>query len=1277
MQVRTFNVRGVRKTPPSVPNAGGSSTNVHQWIKSQRTDILSLTELQLNDDYLQQNTRDLERLERAMGAHSARWSKHCCVLLSNPNLEFISTSIHLDGRVITTTIHCALTNLRWDICTIYGPAPKDQRVDFFRSLILLPFFTSPPLNFILMGDLNIRPHKFVKYMGFNDWITSRTSNCMSAGSDPPLSTFLSTSHGTYATLDYIFASPSLARLISSPQYYFSACSDHDMIGVIFSPLPSSPIGKGTWRLNVRHLNDTNFRSGLDQALDKCAYQLQTCFHGLSKQEQWDRVKKKIKQYCISASIASTANKKELSEQYEADRRRLKGIAESTSSTEAEKKDALEALPRCEEMLDIFTREKLEGMALRAGVRWQEEGERNTHFFFNSLKQKLRKRHIPGLLDPTTGLLSETPEDMIQTATDFYSWLYTPDPSDQQATDQLLCHLTSITPLQQQDNEGLLAPLDEDTLDRMLKHTPKFRSPGKDGLPFELYPILLAHSDIRALFLSVVNDALAHGLFPTTWLETIMILLFKKGDASLLANWRPLSLINSDAKLFTKLLTNRLRPLLPQLIHPGQTGFMKGRFIADNGLVLSTVMDHCRVEGGQQIGVMLDFEKAYDRVNPDYLAAVLSKMGFAPRFIQTIKALFFQTQIHLNINGHIASGFTQGRGLRQGDPLSPLLFNIALEPLLQTLMHDPRLQGISSLTVLKIILMAYADDVLLFLNNKKEWQCVQQVLQLYKAASNGNINFHKTTAFPLTTQHDKELEADLRGASLQWHDNTSAEPLIYLGYPVPICTSHINKYLDNLLQKITSSVKIHSQRYLSVLGKAILVNSLLLSRLWHALWVVSPPVTWFKEVVKVLKKFVLPNKPAPTWQLMCSPKDQGGLGIIDPATQATVFQLRHVQNMLSDSPSFGRRVVLAAMQKHTNAPSPFSAFLDPQCYLSPRSRTIKIHDRRISTVRHVLQAFARLPKVTWDCSQLGASIPPVELLLASPLDWWLQERSPTTGRFSPITNLFGLWTNDFLCIEARELTVVDSPPVTGPRSIGFKRLYREINEGTVRFRPSFFAANRAIGIVHTSLTVNAILRSIELDLPNSKWTLFEQATTRQLRQHLLPVSTDRTSSSRSDWMSFWRAKIHASSRNTWWRYFHHALPCAVVRYERWHVATTPACPDCQAPRDDFLHYMILCPKKRVAWELLLFQYTTHTSWTEENLQKILLPSSPLLNSVIPASYLITPHQLISAGLQGVVTYNNVAYRDNTFLPSETIYKIMANSAKKYRSYNSYIRNTLNE
>ena len=122
MQICTFNVRGVRKIPPSSASGiGGSAANVRQWIKLQRTDILSLTELQLDDSALNDSGL-LARLERAMGARSAQWSKHCCVLLTNPNLEFISSTTYLDGRVIIATVHCTFTDLQWDLCTIYAPA---------------------------------------------------------------------------------------------------------------------------------------------------------------------------------------------------------------------------------------------------------------------------------------------------------------------------------------------------------------------------------------------------------------------------------------------------------------------------------------------------------------------------------------------------------------------------------------------------------------------------------------------------------------------------------------------------------------------------------------------------------------------------------------------------------------------------------------------------------------------------------------------------------------------------------------------------------------------------------------------------------------------------------------------------------------------------------------------------------------------------------------------------------------------------------------------------
>ena len=570
-------------------------------------------------------------------------------------------------------------------------------------------------------------------------------------------------------------------------------------------------------------------------------------------------------------------------------------------------------------------------------------------------------------------------------------------------------------------------------------------------------------------------------------------------------------------------------------------------------------------------------------------------------------------------------------------------------------------------------MAYADDVLLFLNNKQEWLRIKVILGIYHAASNSKINYNKTTGFPLTNNHNTEMKNALQDSQVQWHDGESPDPLIYLGYPVPICQEHINTYLDILLAKIQSSANILSQRFLSVLGKSVIVNSVILSRLWHALWVVVPPAEWFQKVVRVVKKFVLPNNPAPSWQLMCSPKDKGGLGLINPSTQSSIFQLRHAQNMLSDSPSFGRQILLAATQKYTLAHSPFSAFLNPQCYTKPRPRMVRLSFHHISTIYNVLKAFSNLPNVPWNVHQLGSSMPPAELLLAAPIEWWLEIRSPTSRRFikAPSKYTYGLWTSEILCIKNGELAPVDPLPVTGPRSAEFKKLDYRVGRKTVRYNTTLMQSNRDTGIAHPTMPLNAIIRAMELPVPGFKRIPFERMSTKQLRLFLFPPAEDRSAAKPKHWLSFWRAKIHPSARNLWWRFLHHALPCAVVRCERWKTEDTPACPDCKAPKEDFLHYMVLCPKKRKAWEDLLAHYTDRISWSDQELEQLLRPDCSSLHGLIPATHKILPHQLVAAALQGIWSYNLQVYLEDTFLPSEAIFNIMATSAKKYCIHNGHI------
>ena len=172
---------------------------------------------------------------------------------------------------------------------------------------------------------------------------------------------------------------------------------------------------------------------------------------------------------------------------------------------------------------------------------------------------------------------------------FYTKLYTPDPIEETAIDSLLYNVPPNVTLVSTQRSALVASLVMNDVVELINHSPLSKSPGIDGIPFEVYKYLLnASADFSALLLRVMQEAM-DGEFPSSWKKTRMVLLFKKGDPELLQNWRPLSLINCDAKLFTKLIANRFNTVLPSLINPYQTGFMPSRLISDNGWLNSSLI----------------------------------------------------------------------------------------------------------------------------------------------------------------------------------------------------------------------------------------------------------------------------------------------------------------------------------------------------------------------------------------------------------------------------------------------------------------------------------------------------------------------------------------------------------------------------------------------------------------------------------------------------------------------------------------------------------------
>jgi hypothetical protein len=251
-----------------------------------------------------------------------------------------------------------------------------------------------------------------------------------------------------------------------------------------------------------------------------------------------------------------------------------------------------------------------------------------------------KKTIPSLLHPTTKVEAHSPAELDSAVSTFYRELYTTQPISTPDVEQLISTILPEDRISISVHDRLQRPFTMSEISEGTNRCPNKSSPGKDGLPYEILSLLLTRVATAQLALQIYNDALQLAIFPASWCSTCVCLLPKKGDLKELRNWRPISLINTDAKVFTRLLNARLMPQFANKISRQQLGFMPNRFIAEHGLQLSTIKMIAQHQKSQSIALMLDQEKAYDRIHPEYLASTMKQFGIPHTLIQSIITLFF-------------------------------------------------------------------------------------------------------------------------------------------------------------------------------------------------------------------------------------------------------------------------------------------------------------------------------------------------------------------------------------------------------------------------------------------------------------------------------------------------------------------------------------------------------------------------------------------------------------------------------------------------------------
>jgi hypothetical protein len=550
-------------------------------------------------------------------------------------------------------------------------------------------------------------------------------------------------------------------------------------------------------------------------------------------------------------------------------------------------------------LRVLCRDTLGELILARATHWKQrgkfcavlEGDENTRFFHARASQRLRRNTIRAI--DVDGSIVVTHDAKATALFGFYSTLLGQAPNNRWTfdVDALYDGCLRICGLE------LVAPFTALEIKKAVDSMDRSSAPSPDGLGPSFYRA--AWASILPQVIRLFDAFHAGNVDLDSIKQAHVVLLPKKPGTPDPGAFRPISLQNCSVKILCKVLTSRLQVRIGDLIDIDQTGFLADRSISENFVYAMELMQTCFRRRTSCVVLKLDFAKAFDSVSWSSLWAIMLARGFPTLWCDWMDMIFSSSRSAIMLNGVPGKWIRCMRGLRQGDPLSPYLFLITADVLQRLIKLDagilhPITDGVPC------PVLQYADDTLIIMRAdagaaRRLWLILQQ----FEQATGLRINYHKSTLVPMHIA--PELLSDIQDC-LQCR--VEGFPQTYLGLPLSAQKLRLDAFAP-LIAKVDKYLSGWRSLLLSPGGRLILLNSVLDALPAYAMGAMELPAGLLDALDKLRCSFLW----APTdrasgakclvaWDLVCRPKEAGGVGVRDLRIQNKCLQMKLLHRLHS-------------------------------------------------------------------------------------------------------------------------------------------------------------------------------------------------------------------------------------------------------------------------------------------------------------------------------------------------------------------------------------------